>query len=66
MSVVHVAIAWLALEKSVHIYTVAAVFFIWFTQTISRKQEKQTCAFVKVQRKDPQLVVTTVNVNGFT
>ena len=50
--------------KSGHIYTLAAVLFIWFTQTILRKQEKQTCAFAKVQRKDPQLGETTVTVNG--
>ena len=65
MSAVHTAIAWLAC-RSLYTCTVAAVLFIWFTQTISRKQGKQTCAFTKVQRKDSQLGVTTVTVNGFT
>ena len=51
MSAVHIAIAWLELEKSVH-NTVAAVLFIWFTQTILRKQGKQTCAFAMPRTRE--------------
>ena len=65
MSVVHIAIAWLALEKSVRIYCSSSAFYLVHTDNFE-ETKKQTCAFAKVQRKDPQLGVTTVTVNGFT
>ena len=61
MSAVHIAIAW----RSLHIYCSSSAFYLVHTDNF-KETGKTNCAFAKVQRKDPQLGVTTVTVNGFT
>ena len=55
MSAVHIAIAWMALEKEVRTHIVC--FLSGSHRQFLRKQGKRTCAFAKVQRRDPQMVL---------
>ena len=66
MSAVQVAIARLALEKSVHIYCSSSAFLSGSHRQF-RGNRKNLCFCQGPEKgKDPQLVVTTVTVNGFT
>ena len=68
MSAVLIAIAWLALEKSVHIYCSSSAFYLVHTDNFEETGKTNLC-FCRLRSRErihAQLGVTTVTVNGFT